>query len=260
MVYQSDIELPPNGEVTLWFAYGYTYGDLPSFPGDPSAEEQRSVDAWKSWLPSFTIPEHPEVARELTWHAYYTRASAMHDAYFDRRTIPQGFWYLYGSGFNAGLRDSAQHALPMVYFEPQLARDVLFSVFAQQDATGHFPYSMTGYGIAYDFIWQPGDYDIWALWIAEEYLLATRDFAALDEPLAFYTPQPAAAAAPAPSLWDHLVLSYRHLVDTVGVGQSGLLHARNADWNDGLVYEAALHDTAAFIRDGESTLASAFAA
>jgi hypothetical protein len=255
-VYQSNLELPPHGEATLWFAYGYSYEGLPEFPSDPENEEQRTLDAWRSWLPAFRIKGEPGLCRELTWHAYYLRASSFYDAYFDRRTIPQGFWYLYGSGFNAGLRDSVQHALPLVYFEPDLARDVLLSVLAQADETGHFPYSMTGFGIAWDFIWRPGDHDIWALWLASEYVLATRDTALLDQALAYYPPQSAATAP----VWDHLVLAYRHLVDVVGVGAQGLLHARNADWNDGLVFEAAPGDMQGFIRDGESTLASAFAA
>ena len=190
------------------------------------------------------------------WHAYYTRASAMYDAYFERRTIPQGFWYLYGSGFNSGMRDSVQHALPLVYFEPELAKDVLLSVLGQQDETGHLPYSVTGYGIAYDFIWKPGDSDIWTLWLASEYVLTTRDMGMLDEALDYYPPRSGRSAP----VWEHLVLAYRHLVDVVGLGASGLLHARNADWNDGLVFEASPGNIRGFISDGESTLASAFAA
>lgn len=255
-VYQSDLEIAPGSEVTLSFAYGYTYRERELVPLDPLQEEQRTLDAWHSWLPKFSIEDEPDLARELTWHAYYTRASAFYDAYFERRTIPQGFWYLYGSGFNAGLRDSVQHALPLVYFEPELAKDVLLSVLGQQDANGHFPYSITGYGIAYDFIWQPGDHDIWALWLASEYVLATRDLGLLDEALDYYPPRTGRTA----SVWEHLSLAYRQLVDVVGVGARGLLHARNADWNDALVFEAAPDDTLAFIRDGESTLASAFAA
>jgi hypothetical protein len=255
-VAQSDLEIPAHGEATLWFAYGYTYGAIPDLPAEPEKTERESLDAWRSWLPAFHIKGSPDLCRELTWHAYYTRASSYFDAFFGRRTIPQGFWYLYGSGFNAGLRDSVQHALPLVYFEPELARDVLLSVLAQADETGHFPYSVAGFGIALDFIWQPGDYDIWALWLASEYVLATRDTSVLDEALAYYPPDSAATAP----VWDHLVRAYHHLVDVVGVGARGLLHARNADWNDGLVFEAAPGDIQGFIRDGESTLASAFAA
>ena len=55
-VYQSNLEIPPGGEVTLSFAYGYTYGGLPQFPADPAQEEQRTLDAWRSWLPSFRSP------------------------------------------------------------------------------------------------------------------------------------------------------------------------------------------------------------
>jgi hypothetical protein len=133
---------------------------------------------------------------------------------------------------------------------------VLLSVLAQGDATGHFPYSMTGFGIAYDYIWRPGDHDIWVLWLASEYVLAARDTGVLDQPLSYYPPDAGATTA----VWDHLVLAYRHLADVVGLGQRGLLHARNADWNDGLVFEASPKDIAGFVRDGESTLASAFAA
>jgi hypothetical protein len=255
-VYQSNVELEAHGEATLWFAYGYTYGAVPELPSNPAGEEQRTLDAWRSWLPAFQVKDEPELCRELTWHAYYLRASSFYDAYFGRRTIPQGFWYLYGSGFNAGLRDTVQHALPLVYFEPELARDALLSVLAQADKSGHLPYSMTGFGIAYDFIWRPGDCDIWALWLASEYVLATRDTGVLDQPLPYY-PLDTGTTAP---VWNHLVLAYRHLADVVGLGARGLLHARNADWNDGLVFEASPKDIAEFVRDGESTLASAFAA
>ncbi len=255
-VLQSNVDLPSHGETTLWFAYGYTYGDLPAFPAEPAGAERQSLDAWRSWLPRFQLEGSADVCRELTWHAYYVRASSFFDAFFERRTIPQGFWYLYGSGFNAGPRDSVQHALPLVYFEPDLARDVLLSVLAQADETGELPYSMTGYGIPWAFIWKPGDSDIWALWLAAEYVLATRDTALLDEPLAYFPP----ASGTKVLVWDHLVRSYRHLVDGVGLGERGLLHARNADWNDALVVEAAPGDIGGFVAHGESTLSSAFAA
>ena len=116
---------------------------------------------------------------------------------------------------------------------------------------------MTGYGIAYDFIWRPGDYDIWALWLASEYVLATRDTGVLDEPLAYYPPDASDGRRPCGTTW-----CWRTAISSTssGLGQRGLLHARNADWNDGLVFEAAPKDIAGFVRDGESTLASAFAA
>ena len=256
LVLQSNVELPPRGERTLWFAYGYTYEELPAFPSDPAQLERQSLEAWRSWLPKVRVEGFPELGPELAWHAYYLRASSFFDAFFGRRTIPQGFWYLYGSGFNATARDSVQHALPLVYLEPDLARDVLLSVLGQADETGEIPYSITGFGIRWPFIWQPGDTDIWVLWLATEYVFATRDFDLLDEPLAYYPPGEGARAP----VWDHLVQAYRHLVDVVGVGARGLLRARNADWNDGLVFEAALDDPGRFIAEGESTLAAAFAA
>jgi hypothetical protein len=251
-VLESRIDLPPGDERTLYYAYGYGYGAVPELPDDPATVEQASDEAWREWLPKVTLDDHPAVGRELAWHAYYLRSSSMYDEFFDRRTFPQGFWYLYESGFNASLRDTAQHMLPLVYLEPDMAKDALVHVLGQGDPDGSFPYSIHGYGIRDNVIWDPTDHAPFLLMAVTEYVFGTGDFAFLDEAVRYYPPR----SGPEAPVWDHVLASFRHLRDRVGVGQTGLIRVGKGDWNDGIVYMAA-DDVNAFVEKAESPLNTA---
>jgi cellobiose phosphorylase len=257
LVLQSDIFLEPGASQTLWFAYGFAYdGDEIAVPEDPAAVEASTLEAWRDWLPRVDLGDEPHIERELAWHAYYLRSTTAYDAFYGRLHIPQGGYYVYEAGFNANSRDTIQHALPMVYLEPAIARDTLLQVMELADPDGEIPYATVGFGERDGLNLTPDDTDIYLLWLAVEYLFATRDFALLEEVVDYYPPG-GGESAPA---WEHLVRAFRHLVDVVGVGAHGLVHTRNADWNDALIYEAPIDLWEDFKANGESVLASAQAA
>lgn len=167
-------------------------------PADAMATEAATLEAWRRWLPSFDfpVPASPTAAtrslvsrgslrRELAWHAYYTRVSSQYDAFFDRTTLTQGFWYQYVAGNHSNARDPLQAAIPLVYLQPALARNTLMSVLSQATPDGEVPYAMQGHGLRECIIWVPGDTDVFLLWLATEYVFVTRDFNLLSETLPF---------------------------------------------------------------------------
>ena len=58
-------------------------------------------------------------------------------------TVTQGGDYQYGLGANLGFRSWLHYALPLVYTDPALARDIIrYSVALQPTGSHHFPYGM----------------------------------------------------------------------------------------------------------------------
>lgn len=215
MVLQADVALPPGATRVLYYAYGYFYGDGPAdLPADPEAAMRRSLQLWRAWLPKVRarrrapqarlhagvlhahalacfVPRLPQVrasvgipslAREIAWHAYYTRSLSVYEGYLDRHTLTQGFYYLFGNGDHSSARDTlqvrrrappspvsarhvpacspsprtaAQAALPMVYLNPTQARETLESVIMQATPDGELPNAITGFHLRTPHIWYP---------------------------------------------------------------------------------------------------------
>ncbi|WP_163570075.1 GH36-type glycosyl hydrolase domain-containing protein [Fodinicola feengrottensis] len=169
--------------------------------------------------------------------------------------LNQGSAYSYRHGFTGAARDPLQHALPLVYTEPDLALSVLRNTCAWANPDGDVPYALDGHKQPRRELFQPSDQNLWALWLAAEYAAATGDLAAFAEPAPFH---PASKASPVP-LGEHLRRQFRYFVDVVGTGAHGHVRIRNADWND-LVLDEVGGDRAAMIERGESVLNSAMAA
>ena len=67
----------------------------------------------------------PEAAVEIPWHAALLTGGACADGVLGGHTLDQGSAYSFRHGFNGAARDPLQHALPLVYTEPDLALSVL---------------------------------------------------------------------------------------------------------------------------------------
>ena len=65
------------------------------------------------------------VARELAWDAYLLRTASVYEEECGAHTITQGGYYQYTAGFNWGFRSWLHYLLPIVYTEPELAREIL---------------------------------------------------------------------------------------------------------------------------------------
>jgi len=247
------LELVAGEACTAWFAIGR--GDGSSAPADPEAEWGRSLDALRSRLPAARSRRVPVLEREVPWHAAMLTGGACTDEVLGNHTLDQASAYSFRLGFNGAARDPFQHALPLVYSEPDLALSVLRNTCSWAAPDGELPYALDARKGRVTDRYRPSDQALWSLWLASEYLAVTGDAAAFGEPLPFH---PSFEAEPV-ALVEHLVRQYRHLVDVVGVGAHGHIRILNADWNDSALTLSPL-PREVMMSEGESVLNSAMAA
>lgn len=246
------LELAPYGEQTVHLRFGQGRpGRVPA----PDRLLETSLDELRRRLPRAEADQAPEAAYEVPWHAALLTGGACSDAVLGGSTLNQGSAYSFRHGFNGAARDALQHALPLIYTEPDLALAVLRNTCAWGSPDGDLPYALgpDKLPVALDF--RPSDQNLWALWLAAEYLAATGDVAAFGLATPYH---PVHKAAPVP-LGENLRRQFRFLADQVGRGAHGHLRILNADWND-LVINECPAPRAEMIEHGESVLNSAMAA
>ncbi|MBZ5544503.1 MAG: hypothetical protein LAO07_12620 [Acidobacteriia bacterium] len=233
------LRLEPGKRQTLHFAYGYlpegfeiekvlgrAQKDLPLLWSSSSRN-------WKEDGLRLSVPSEPWVERELTWHHYYLRSNSTFDSFFREHILSQGHVYQYILGFQGAARDPLQHVEPFLFSRPQLVKEVLRYTLKEVQADGSIPYGIVGRGMIMPVIFRPSDLELWLLWLASEYVLATRDSAFLKEELPVYPVYGAAVGKE--SVGSLLRRCFRHLVDKTGTGSHGLLRLSNGDWNDNVV-------------------------
>lgn len=249
---------------TLTFAYGYLpHGIelnplLEKYKKDLPGLWKRSSAAWKADRISLAVPDEPWVERELAWHHYYLRSNLTFDSFYQEHILSQGHVYQYVIGFQGAARDPLQHALPFVYSCPGIVKEVLRYTLKEVLPDGEIPYGVTGHGMRMAVPFRPSDQELWLLWLASEYVLATRDTDFLDEVLPTYPLYGPKAGRD--SVQNLLARCYRHLTQVTGLGRHGLMRLSNGDWNDGAVVGFVPKDQHEDVRlHGESTLNAAFA-
>jgi hypothetical protein len=205
-------------------------------------------------LPKAHADQAPEAA-ELPWHAALLAGGACTDGVLGGHTLDQGSVYAFGAGFNGAARDPLQHALPLVYLQPDLALSVLRNTCAWGSPDGDLPYALDGRKQPWTDFFRPSDQNLWALWLAAEYAAATGDLAAFAQPVNYH---PTHNADPVP-LKEHLRRQFEFFVNEIGLGEHGHVRILNADWNDLALAESGV-DRALMIDKGESVLNSAMAA
>jgi len=183
--YRSPLKLRPGQSVTLRYAYGAAHAsEIPGLVNryrrapDPLSSTERS---WARWVPQISFGGHDAwLSRELQWDAYMVRSGATYEDCRGEHIISQGGYYQYGFGFQGAFRDPLQHMLPMIYTDPSLARDtLLYSASEQPHVGGQIPYAMLSLCKPLD-LGTSDDLDLWLLWAASEYGLATRDLGFFD--------------------------------------------------------------------------------
>ena len=121
----------PGGPVTL----RYAYGAAPT-PGGPRARQAlarraatRSGAASAPGRPGCrgcaSAPAATWLSRELQWDAYMLRSGATYEETCGHHILSQGGYYQYELGFQAAFRDPLQHILPLIYADPELARETI---------------------------------------------------------------------------------------------------------------------------------------
>ena len=159
----SEVVLEPGGEATLWFRFGAEDGTV---VGDPAAVMADSMMRLKRRLPRAASPNAAEAEREIPWHAAILSGGACRDEVLGHHTLNQGSAYAYRMGFNGAARDPLQHAMPLVYIEPDLALSVLRNTCSWATPDGDMPYALDGAKRLSTELFQPSDQNLWALWLA----------------------------------------------------------------------------------------------
>lgn len=264
LLLERQFTLKPGGSRTLSFLYGYlpqgnTLDSLVAkYRAAAPAALQESSRQWKSRGLRFSVESEPWVEREVTWNHYYLRSGLSYDDFFDRHIISQASIYQYVMGFQGAARDPLQHALPFIFSDPEIMKEVLRYTLREVRPDGSIPYGIVGHGMPMPTVSDnSSDMPMWLLWASSEYVLATRDVAFLDEQVTtVYGP-----SAGAESVRELLARCYRHEVQDVKTGEHGLMRMLQDDWNDALVPAWVPPASLAECREqGESVLNSAMAA
>jgi len=249
---ETPLVLRPGARRTLWFRFGRDDGPVTVAPQAIFAASLRGL---RRRVPRARAARAPEAARELPWHAALLTGGAAVDEVIGGHTLDQGSAYSYLIGFNGAARDPLQHALPLVYSEPDLALSVLRNTCAWATPDGDLPYALDAAKRPVSLTFDPSDQNLWALWLAAEYAAASGDLAAFEAPLAYHPVH----RTPAVPLREHLRRQFRFFVDAIGRGARDHVRIKNADWNDVAIAESGVPPDA-MIAAGSSVLNSAMAA
>lgn len=263
-ILERKLSLGPGESKTLFFLYGYLPDGftveklVEKYGADPAGVLARSCAEWKRQGLRFSVPSEPWVEREVSWHNYYLRSAMTWDSFFRERIISQGHVYQYVFGFQGAARDPLQHVLPFVFTDPAVVKSVIRYTLKEIQPDGSIPYGLVGSGMPMPSAFDPGDQEMWLLWAASEYVLATRDKKFLDEKIVPYMHREPSASDP--TVRELLNRAFHHLVEGIGTGEHGLLRLAMGDWNDGIVagrvpkeYVKEVHE------QGESVLNAAMA-
>ena len=264
LMIERTLNLAPGEEKTIYFAYGYQEEDvdldqiISKYKVGMADQLTNTVHAWQKNRISFKVSDEPWVDRELLWDNYYLRSNLTYDAFFQNKILSQGHVYQYVIGFQGAARDPMQHALPFIYTDPEIVKEIIRYSCKEVREDGSIPYGIVGSGVIMPSPYLPSDTELWLLWLVSEYILANRDTAFLDE---LVTPYPIYKDdLPSKSIKEILNICYNHLVATTGTGKHGLMRLSNGDWNDGAVMGFVPGDQVEQVRiHGESVLNASFA-
>ena len=239
LLLERDVYLQPGQSVTLYFTYGYLPEGfelttlLDKYHQNPSDLLGKSSAQWRADGVRLIVEGEPWVERELIWHNYYLRGNTTYDSFFQEHVLSQGHVYQYLMGFQGAARDPLQHAMPFLFSQPEFVAETIRYTLKEIQPDGELPWAIVGSGMVMPAPYRPSDQQMWLLWLASEYVLATRDKSLLDEIIPTYPIYGNNAGKV--TVRDGLKSCFRQLVDDTGTGQHGLLRLSNGDWNDSAV-------------------------
>ena len=257
----SRIALAPGAESTIELAIGFTWEREFTEIAAATAIWRKSREPavgfgrlWRKMIPTFSGESDATLRRELQWHAYTLEAMATYCAFYGETKIPQGTVYDYDWGVQASARDHFQHALPLCYTNPALARSVLRYMIKRITPWGQIRLIEFGYGYNQEYTYFTSDQQLFFFLLVNEYLRATGDFDFLRESVKF---SPGNGSENV-TVIDAVEQCFRFLRDEVGVGKHGLVRLLNSDWNDA-VYFIVKEPYNRVLYSGESHMNSAMA-
>jgi hypothetical protein len=261
---ERQLMLEPGESRSMYFLYGYLpkgfeLGKLISkYTPDIKSLWSQSTARWSKDGLKFRTSSEPWVERETAWSSYYLRSGLTYDNFFKEHILSQGQGYQYLAGLQGAARDPLQHALPFVFTDPQIVREILRYTLKEIQPDGSLPYAIVGSGVSMPCRYQPSDQELWLLWLASEYVMATRDQSFLNERIGSY-PDFESSQKTATVL-ELLKRTYERITTKIGFGRHGLIRLFNGDWNDSIVVNRLGPAEVADVHEnGESVLNSAMA-
>jgi len=250
------------------YLFTFLYGYLPDgfklesliekYESRKSTKFKESCEQWKAERMHLQIRDEVWINREVFWHYYYLRSAMTYDNFFKEHILSQGHVYQYIIGFQGAARDPLQHALPFIYTNPDIVKNVIRYTLKTVRKSGEIPYGITGSGQILPAPFKPSDQEMWLLWLASEYILGTRDSEFLSEEIRRYPVY--GSRVELVSVGEVLKRCYRHLTKKTGMGRHGLQRLSNGDWNDGVVIGNIPPEKQKDIqKEGESVLNAAMA-
>jgi Glycosyl hydrolase 36 superfamily, catalytic domain len=258
------LDLKPGQSQTLYFLYGYLPKGfeldalVAKYSAAPASLLPASSAKWKANRLTFRVESEPWVDREIAWSGCCLRSALTYDSFFREHILSQGAGYQYLAGLQGAARDPLQHALPFVFTDPEIVRGILRYTLKEIQPDGSLPYGIVGAGVPMPCRYRPSDSELWVLWLASEYILATRDVRFLEERIETYPQQ--GSPRREETVLDLLARCYQHITEVIGTGEHGLQRLLNGDWNDSIVVNRLTPAQVAEItQHGESVLNAAMA-
>jgi hypothetical protein len=240
MFLERNVRLNPGESRTLSFLYGYIPEgfELESLINRYKQAYHRvfedSCHQWKKPRMELQIQDEDWVNRELFWHYYYLRGAMTYDNFFNEYILSQGHVYQYIIGFQGAARDPLQHALPFVYSDPSIVKNITRYILKTVRKNGEIPWGITGSGQILPIPLKPSDQGLWLLWLVSEYILGTRDVEFLDEEITRYPCY--GSRVEVVTVREIIARCYKHFTNKIGIGRHGLQRLSNGDWNDNVVF------------------------
>ncbi len=264
MLLEQKVSLNPGESCTFSFLYGYIPDNfeleslINKYKLNTSTKLKESCEQWKASRIQLQIHDEVWVNREIFWHYYYLRSAMTYDSFFKEHILSQGHVYQYIIGFQGAARDPLQHALPFVYNDPDIVKNIIRYTLKTVRKNGEIPYGITGSGQILPVPFKPSDQEMWLLWLTSEYILGTRDTDFLSESISRYPVY--GSRVEVVTVGEVLKRCYRHLVKKTGKGRHGLQRLSNGDWNDGVVIGHVPPEKQKEVqKEGESVLNAAMA-
>ncbi|MCJ7648288.1 MAG: hypothetical protein MUP85_06720, partial [Candidatus Lokiarchaeota archaeon] len=239
LLMERELKLNPKETTTLYFAYGYIPEGfeltslIDKYKSRISDAWKNSCEEWKASAILMKIADELWVERESIWHNYYLRGAMTYDNFFKEHILSQGHVYQYLIGFQGAARDPLQHALPFILTKTGISKEILRYTLKEVQSDGEIPYGITGNGKLMPAPFKPSDQELWLLWLASEYVLATRDVDFLDEEISMYPIY--RSRAEKATVQEILTRCYNHFTQVTGRGKHGLQRLSNGDWNDTVI-------------------------
>ncbi len=234
----TSLTLKRNEERTIEMVIGFTFeGDmvqieqmateLYAHSKDNSAASSFAAH-WLKIIPALENQSDKEIRQELRWHAYNLEAMATYSSFYKETKIPQGTIYDYYWGEHASARDNFQHALPLIYYNPELAKSVMRYMAKRTTNWGEIRLIEYGNGYAENMVYNVSDQQLFFFMLMSEYLRVTKDYAFLDEKVGFFPYGNGGSG----SMLDCVKNCFSYLKNNVKTGPHGLVRLLNSDWND----------------------------